>query len=320
MFKPKEGQLGLNGLAKSSMARTNASLQYGGATGNGSEQRSSLGEPPTSDGRSHQVHLSFPPHILQSTSTTDDAIVAPDDTEKISDTPKENAHTPAATDALISQTGPEPEAGEEEWAGESSKAKRKRGKKKKLQSTLQEGLPSSSVLEDAWTSFGTSNKDNKKKYESTIQEEMPSSTVPEKDEGDSWSFSAKQKKKQGKKNKKKLQPTLQEAAPPFSWASNVRVEKPPEALVEQPPVATPTPVACNPDKGSLLRAVKRGDSCYEIPTNSVDRAIAEKLGYTIWDGKMSSIIETYGKEVCISVVAACFSFRSNSPFQPTLLA
>ncbi|KAK4938135.1 hypothetical protein LTR10_021375 [Elasticomyces elasticus] len=71
---------------------------------------------------------------------------------------------------------------------------------------------------------------------------------------------------------------------------------------KKPPIVgeedtTSTPVAYDPDDGTLLRAIKRGDSCYEIPTTKVDISVARKLGYDVWQGQSSTVLETYGKEL-----------------------
>lgn len=329
VFKPNEGQLRSNELSQSSVALSNVLLQNGGTAGSGSEQGSSLRDPSTSDGRSRPDPFSPPPNILQSTSTINSAKIALDATGKISDTPKDNSYTVAVADASMTQANPKRAAGKGDWTPGFSTAKSKREKEKEIQSTLQEDKPSSSVPEEeVWAAFGMRKKGKKTKRETTIPEETLPSTVPEEDEWDAYGLSAKGKKKQEKGKAKKmqsmiqdntakfldakdslknLQPKPQEAGPPLSWADDVLVEKAPEVPGKHPPAVKPTPVVYDPDDGTKLRVIKRGDSCYEVPTNKVDRTIAEKLGYTLWDGQMSSILETYGKEVSHSVYLACGS-------------
>ena len=179
----------------------------------------------------------------------------------------DNAHKAAVTDASTTQTGLERAIADGEWA------ERKRDEEEKLQSTL--------------------------------QEDRPPSTVSDEEE---WSDSSRRKKKKlENEEKKKLQPTLQEAAPPVYWVDDVLVEKAPEVPRGHLPVATLTPVASGPAKKGFLQAIKRGDSCYEIPTNKIDRTIAKKFGYGLWDGPLSSIIMTYGKEVSHLVRLGCDS-------------
>ncbi|KAK5468480.1 hypothetical protein LTR20_002825 [Exophiala xenobiotica] len=68
----------------------------------------------------------------------------------------------------------------------------------------------------------------------------------------------------------------------------------PPTMSEEAKISTPT--AYNPEDETVLKAFKLGDSCYEIPTTKVDRSVAKKLGYEVWLGQSSSVIETYGRE------------------------
>ena len=57
------------------------------------------------------------------------------------------------------------------------------------------------------------------------------------------------------------------------------------------------PTANNPDDGTPMVANNIGGTRYEIPLTKIDRTVARKLGYEMWQGETSTVIETHGQEV-----------------------